>query len=246
MVPSKRFLFFLALLALGFANPISAEIQWVTGGVPENSPTGTESGGVKDTPEETGAWSTGNGGGSGALICHLTTCTKILNNYPADSVNYFFLNQHQEIWYYAYFLIRPTTRIHTAVVEWFSPTGRKLARQEYEFRVGFTDKILTINGENYQWFMATSMLGMSQPNLDSHQMGLPRDVGLYTVHLQVDGQPVGITFFYVREPDKTVQPLQSPVPNNTGGGAGAPAFLPPLPLSTPVSSVPLDFLLPKK
>jgi hypothetical protein len=240
----------LVLALLSISHPVRAELQWVTGGVPENAPSPGSPGAVKDTPEETGsAWGTGGGEANGPILCHLTTCTKILNNYPADSVNYFFLNVHHEICYYAYFLMKPTTRIHTSVVEWFSPSGNRIARQEQEYRVGFTDKILTIGGENYQWFLATSVLGMAQPNNDAHQVGLPRDVGLYTVRLQVDGQLAGITFFYVREPDKGVQGVPTVTGSGIGTGAGAAALgalkpgisnLAPLLMNTPVSTAPLS------
>jgi hypothetical protein len=242
--PMKRNQRILALMALLLAiPPVFAELQWVTGGVPENTANAGASTLVKDTPEEMGGtWSTSGGDSNGPILCHLTTCTKILNNYPADSVNYFFLNVHHEICYYAYFLMKPTTRLHTSVVEWFSPSGNRIARQEQEHRVGFTDKILTIGGENYQWFLTTSVLGMSQPNNEAHQVGLPRDVGLYTVRLQVDGQPAGITFFYVREPDKNIQAMPTVTNSNSTAHAGfksGMSNLAPLLMSTPVSTAPL-------
>ncbi len=237
----KRIIPILMCLGAMAAFPVKAEIQWVTGGVPENAPVSGVAHGVPDSPEEAGNLTATQPGGNGVVLCHLTTCTKIVNNYPADCVNYFYLNQHQEIDYYAYFLMKPTTRIHTASVEWYNPTGNRIAKQDYEFRVGFTDRLLTIVGENYQWFLATSKLGMSKPNSEAKQDGLPRDMGLYTVHLIVDGQLSGVTFFYVREADKSVAPIATPMPNTgTSGQSAASAVLPPaLLMSTPVSTAPL-------
>lgn len=244
---------FAVLLAL--AGNARAELQWVTGGTPESAPVTTLVTGVRDTPEETGATGSVETGNGDLVMCHLTTCTKVLNNYPADSVNYFYLGQHHEISFYAYFLMKPTTRIHTATVEWYNVSGNRIGRQDYEFRVGFTDRLLTLANDNYQWFMVTSTLGMDRPSNDAHQNGLPRDPGMYTVQLKVDNRLAGITFFYVRVPDKSVKPAENASPSaapagDTGlkvpsdaegakakflqSGAGSLA----LPLATPVSSVP--------
>lgn len=236
-----------------------AELQWVTGGVPESAPVTTTGNGVKDTPEETGTW-TGETGNCDLVMCHLTTCTKVANNYPADSVNFFYPGQNHEISYFAYFLMKPTTRIHSAVVDWYNVSGNRIGRQEYEFRVGFTERLLTLGEENYQWFMVTSTLGMDRPNNDAHQTGLPRDPGMYTVQIKVDNRLAGITFFYVREADKNAKPVapsnnsQAPsgsstglkVPSDVGGlsegrlslPAGASSGL--LPMSTPISSMPFS------
>jgi hypothetical protein len=244
---------------LGVLTVVSAraELQWVTGGAPESAPTTNASNGVKDTPEETGAWNVTETGNCDLVMCHLTTCTKVSNNYPADSVNFFFLGQHHEISYFAYFLMKPTTRIHTATVDWYNVSGNRIGRQEYEFRVGFTDRLLTLGNDNYQWFMVTSTIGMDRPVADAQQNGLPRDPGMYTVQLKVDNRLVGITFFYVREPDKNAKPTTAPsntsatgdasglkVPDAASSTLGAKPKLPmgqpslSLPLATPISSVP--------
>jgi hypothetical protein len=238
------------------ASASRAELQWVTGGAPESAPVTTTSNGIKDTPEETGAW-TGETGNCDWVMCHLTTCTKVVNNYPADSVNFFYPGQNHEISYFAYFLMKPTTRIHSATVDWYNVSGNRIGRQEYEFRVGFTERLLTLGNENYQWFMVTSTLDLDRPNNEAHQTGLPRDPGMYTVQLKIDNRLAGITFFYVREADKNAKPVstsntQAPsgessglkVPSDAGGlstgkvtppSSTAPALLP---LATPMSSVP--------
>jgi hypothetical protein len=197
---------FALLFGLLCATPLRAELQWVTGGTPENAPVTTSGNVVKDTPEETGTWNNETGN-CDLIMCHLTTCTKVINSYPADSVNFFYLGQHHEINYFAYFLMKPTTRIHTATVDWYNVSGNRIGRQEYEFRVGFTEKLLTLDNENYQWFMVTSTLGLDHPDANTHQTGLPRDPGMYTVQLKVDNRLAGITFFYVREPDKNAKPV---------------------------------------
>jgi|GEM_PF-1392549 hypothetical protein len=243
-----------AILSIGVSGEPRAELQWVTGGAPESAPVTNAQTGVKDTPEETGAWSVETGN-CDLVMCHLTTCTKVMNNYPADSVNYFYLGQHHDINFYAYFLMKPTTRIHTATVDWYNVSGNRIGRQEYEFRVGFTERLLTLGNENYQWFMVNSTLGMDRPNGDARQSGLPRDPGMYTVQIKVDNRLAGITFFYVREMDKNIKPTAPAdqkqdastglkVPTDAGGTLSGAPKLPTgnpsmsLPMATPVSSVP--------
>ena len=151
------------------------------------------------------------------VVGHLITCTKFANEYPADSVNYFYLNKSTQVCYFAYFMMKPSSRIHTAVVEWFSPLGLKVAKYTHEFQVSFTDNLLNLQNETYQWFLVEMTIGMDHMNGEYGQIGLPRDPGLYNIHLTVDGQLVGITFFKVLEEDKSVAPIPSAAP-----AAGAP------------------------
>jgi hypothetical protein len=207
----KSGFFLLTLFMLGAAGAW-ADLEWITGAVPRNTPTQNGSGAVvKDAPvSESGPAPSGN---QEIILCHLTTCTRIVNNYPMDPVNYFYLNRNNQICYFAYFLIKPSSRIHTAVAEVFSPAKIHIARYEQEYRVGFTDDLLTINDQTYQYFLFEMTLGMDHMHSEFNQTGLPRDPGLYTIHLTVDGQLVGITFFTVMpEPIKGPSPIPQ-VPN---------------------------------
>lgn len=191
-----------------------ADLEWVNGGVPKNTPEKNGSNTVKDAPPvDNPAAVTVN---QDIIVCHLTTCTKIVNQYPVDSVNFFYVNKNPQVSYFAYFLIKPSSRIHTATVEWYSPTNLRIAKYDQEFRVGFVDRLLTIQNETYQWFMVNATIGLDHIDTEYGQSGLPKDMGLYTVHLTVDGQLVGITFFYIKpEETKPPQPIATVVPQDT-------------------------------
>jgi hypothetical protein len=224
---SLSVLLFLPSLAL-------ADLEWITGETPNEKPASNI---VRDAPgEENHSLTTGN---QDVVVSLLTTCTKLVNNYPADSVNYFYLGKNNQISYYAYFLIKPTSRIHTATVEWYSPANVRIAKFDQEFRVSFVDRLLTFQNDTYQWFLLNMTLDMDHLNAQFGQTGLPRDVGLYTIRLTVDGQLVGISFFYVKPGDnKAPAPISTVAPTGTPNPANANAneFLP---MSTPMSKVPI-------
>ncbi len=125
-----------------------ADLEWITGETPKATNEKPASTIIRDAPgEENHSVTTGN---QDVVVSLLTTCTKLINDYPADSVNYFYLNKNNQISYYAYFLIKPSSRIHTAMVEWFAPSNVRIAKFEQEFRVGFVDRLLTLQNETYQ------------------------------------------------------------------------------------------------
>ncbi len=207
-----------------------ADLEWITGGVPKNAPEKSSPAIVKDAPPESAPSSpTVN---QDIIVSHMITSTKIVNQYPVDSVNYFYLNKQDQVCYFAYFLIKPSSRIHTATVECFSPTDLRIAKFDQEFQVGFTDRLLTIQNETYQWFLVDMTLGLDHLNSEYGQTGLPHDVGLYTIHLSVDGQLVGITFFYVKpEETKSATPVAK-IPMAPKGNL--------MPMSTPFSNSPIS------
>jgi hypothetical protein len=208
----------------------NADLEWITGGVPKNAPDKSTSTTVKDAPPESSTSSPAIN--QDIIVSHMITSTKIVNQYPVDSVNYFYLNKNDQVCYFAYFLIKPSSRIHTATVECFSPTNLRIAKFDQEFQVGFTDRLLTIQDETYQWFLVDVTLGLDHLHSEYGQTGLPRDVGLYTIHLSVDGQLVGITFFYVK-PEQT----QNATPVATIPTAPKSNLMP---MSTPFSNSPIS------
>jgi hypothetical protein len=130
-------------------------------------------------------------------------------------------------------------------VEIFNPLGFKILKHEQEFTVGFTDRLLTVENETYQWYLITATADMNSLNAENGQTGLPKDVGLYTVHLIVDGQLVGITFFYVK-PQAPKQPEGLfPTPAPSSPGAGAPStpssFISPKLNTQPIQAIPQSF-----
>jgi hypothetical protein len=223
-----------------FCSPAFADLQWITGGTPKNAPesqTGTQ---VTDAPGTTTTVApTAN---QEVVVSHMITCTKIVNQYPADSVNYFYLDKSDQINYYAYFLMKPSSRIHTAVVEIYNPLGFKILKHEQEFTVGFTDRLLTVENETYQWYLITATASMNSLNSDNGQTGLPKDVGLYTVHLIVDGQLVGITFFYVKPqaPKAPASILSTPPPSSPGASipTSPASFMAPQLNTLPIQAIP--------
>lgn len=208
-----------------------ADLEWITGGVPKNTQEKPGTTVIKDAPMDPGT--AAPAGNQDILVSHLTTCTKIVNQYPADSVNFFYLGKHAQVSYFAYFLIKPSSRIHTATIEWFSPSGKSIAKHEQEFRVSFVDRLLTIRNEAYQWFMVSMTAGMDHLNQEYGQTAFPRELGLYTIHLMVDGQLAGITFFYVKAEESKPVPT---IPAAAAPGAKSNS----LPMSTPVSKAPIS------
>ena len=204
-----------------------ADLEWITGGVPKN-PTGNSSTVVKDAPA---GLSNNPAANQDIIVSHMITTTRIVNEYPVDSVNYFYLDKNNQVSYFAYFLLKPSSRIHTATVEVFSPSNMRIAKFDQEFQVGFTDRLLTLQNETYQWFLVTATFGMDHLHSEYGQTGLPRDVGLYTIHLTVDGQLVGITFFYVKNQEPKTPTAIATIPPATKSS--------PLPMSTPFSNVPI-------
>ncbi len=182
------------VLALGSA--AWADLQWLNGGTPKNAPESQTGNVVTDAPGSPSAPApTAN---QEVVVSHMITCSKIVNSYPADSVNYFYLDKNNQVNYFAYFLMKPSSHIHTATVEVYNPLGFKILKHDQEFPVGFTDRLLTVENTTYQWFLVTTSLDINNLNAENGQVGLPKDVGLYTIHLIVDNQLVGVTFFYVK------------------------------------------------
>jgi hypothetical protein len=224
----KNLKFKIAVVVFCFSTTAFADLEWITGGVPKNQAGGSNTTLVKDAPADQ---SNNPGPNQDIIVSHMITSTRIFNDYPVDSVNYFYLDKNNQVCYFAYFLIKPSSRIHTATVECFSPSNLRIAKFDQEFQVGFTDRLLTVQSETYQWFLLTATLGLDHLHSEYGQTGLPRDVGLYTIHLTVDGQLVGITFFYIK--------------NEEPKAPGAIATIPPaektapLPMATPLSNIPI-------
>ncbi len=205
--------------ALVWVSTAWADLQWITGGIPKNAPQSQTGNVVTDAP---GAGpSAAPAPNQEVVVSHMITCSKIVNEYPADSVNYFYLDKNQQINYFAYFLMKPASRIHTVSVEIYNPLGFKILKHDQEFTVGFTDRLLTIENQTYQWYLVTATADMNDMNAQFGQTGLPKDVGLYTIHLIVDGQLVGITFFYVKA--QAPKAPQGIIPMGTPSAQSAPA-----------------------
>lgn len=210
-----------------------ADLEWITGETPKSPVEKSNTTVVRDAPSgESHILTTGN---QEVMVSILTTCTKMVNGYPADSANYFYLGKNDQVSYYAYFLIKPTSRIHTATVECYSPSNTRIAKYDQDFRVSFTDRLLTVQSDAYQWFLLNMTLGVDKTISQYGQTGLLHDLGLYTLRLSVDGQLVGVSFFYIKPAEiKNASPISTP-------SAAATAVVPSnsLPMSTPISKLPI-------
>ena len=239
---SKLIAVFIFILAAMIAPAAHADLQWITGSVPKNTVDSGSNTTVKDAPASSSPVS--GDLSQDIIVSHMITCTKIVNDYPNDSVNYFYLNKNDQICFYLYFLIKPSSRIHTATIECYNPAGLKIAKYDQEFRVSFVDRLLTVQNDTYQWFLTTMTLGMDHLRSEFGQTGLPKDTGLYCFRTSVDGQLVGITFFYVK--DQPVQPpspiatVSAPPPSSIGMPSVPGAF----PMNTPISSMPIPQNIP--
>ena len=234
---------FFILSAFGYFLKANADLEWITGGVPKNNTDKNETAVVRDAPMGEGqAEPMGN---QDIILGLLTTCTKFANQYPADSVNYFFLNKSDQVCYFAYFLMKPSSRIHTTTVECYSPSNTLIAKYIQEYRVSFVDRLLTIHNETYQWFLMQMTIGIDHMRPEYGQKGLPHVPGLYAIHLNVDGQLVAISFFYIKEQD-----LKAPAPVPTISSVQPAPALPsepapimkhkPIPMSTPLPIAPIQ------
>jgi hypothetical protein len=233
-IQNLKFKIAVAALFLCSTTTVHADLEWINGGVPKGTTDKATGNAVKDAPpDQLGTAPTSN---QDIVVSHMITTTKIVNQYPVDSVNYFYLNKNNQVCYFAYFLIKPSSRIHTATVECFSPTNLRIAKFDEQSQVGFTDRLLTLQNETYQWFLVNVTLGLDHLHSEYGQTGLPRDLGLYTIHLTVDGQLVGITFFYVKPDEaKAATPIAT-IPPVIKSNA--------MPMSTPFSNSPIPKHIP--
>jgi hypothetical protein len=211
------------LVSVMSATTLRADLEWITGETPKNTPEASASGGVPDAPAAEGK--SPAAGGPDIILCHLITCTKMAYHYPLDSQNFFYLNKHNQVGYFAYFLLKPSSRIHNVAVECYSPNDVRIARYEKEYKVGFTDNLLNIHNDTYQFFLVEMTLGLDRIHPEFGQGILPRDVGRYTVHLTVDGQLAGITFFWVKS-EEPKNPSASATPASVERPKSMPIFTP--------------------
>jgi hypothetical protein len=238
---------FFMIVTFGFALKASADLEWITGGVPKSSSDKSETTVIRDAPMAEGSAETA--GKQDVVLGLVTTCTKFTNQYPADSVNYFFLNKNDRVCYFAYFLMKPSSRIHTATVECYSPSNTLIAKHTQEYRVSFVDRLLTVHNETYQWYLMQMTVGIDHMNPENGQMGLPRSPGLYSIHLSVNGQIVAISFFYIREPEsKAPAPVPTISSMQTAPAAAAEAASilnkRSIPMSTPGPISPIQNIIP--
>ncbi|MCE5300126.1 MAG: hypothetical protein LLG37_04535 [Spirochaetia bacterium] len=166
---------------------------------------------------------------SGGYITGLvTTCTGIINSYPADTTNWFFRGQHKVIQYYAYFIFPRGSGAGTAVKpkpflfinpyelysgksgyrdednyvfenRWISPTGKTIGELVVSWnKNSATDKI-TVDSRDYVTYKFINYMGLTQTIIENGQERLPDETGLYHINLYINGELAAVTFFEMKD-----------------------------------------------
>jgi hypothetical protein len=162
------------------------------------------------------------------ILGHITTCTGLINNYPADSVNWFYRNQHKVVQFFAYFLFRTQfsfeynlkTRQHLFINPyeyysgqkrfdeetsytfeniWISPSKKVICEKIITFDKTSTDKRIGVADKQYIPYAFGNFIGINETFAENGQLGLPAEKGLYSIQLFVNGELVSITFFEMKD-----------------------------------------------
>lgn len=163
------------------------------------------------------------------IVGHMTTCSGLINNYPADSTNWFYRAQHAVIQYFAYLLFPVKTQsLNMSEM----PDRHYLFINPYKYYAGLaggydTDdfvfenrwlspsgkiiceksvkwsksgvRTITINDRQYVPYVFANYAGIRQMYRENGQESLPDETGLYHIDLYVNGVLSGVTFFEMKD-----------------------------------------------
>ncbi|MBP7792460.1 MAG: hypothetical protein KA120_05295 [Candidatus Goldbacteria bacterium] len=162
------------------------------------------------------------------VIGHLTTCSGLINNYPADSINWFYRSKHTVVQFFAYFLfwtqasfdynlknkrhlfINPyeyysgLKRIDedtSFTIEniWMSPSKKIICEKIVTFDKLSTDKRVGVGDKQYVPYAFGNFIGINEAFPENGQAGLPVEKGLYNIQIYVNGNLASITFFEMKD-----------------------------------------------
>ncbi|MCX7699170.1 MAG: hypothetical protein N2114_06885 [Candidatus Goldbacteria bacterium] len=162
------------------------------------------------------------------IIGHITTCSGLINNYPADSVNWFYRSKHQVVQFFAYFLfytkssfdynlknrqylfvnpyeyysgIRKIDEETNFTFEniWVSPSKKVICEKILTFDKLSTDKRIGVADKQYIPYAFGNFIGINETFPENGQLGLPTEKGLYNIQLFINGELVSITFFEMKD-----------------------------------------------
>jgi len=165
---------------------------------------------------------------SPVLIGHITTCSGLINNYPADTTNWFFRAQHQVVQYWAYLLFPDKQaspgmkqRNHyfenpyavysgagTDEVEIsnifelriISPSGKTIAEKVLNWDRNMSEnKKVTVDNREYLPYVVADYIGIKQMYPENGQGLLPDEIGLYHADLYLNGRKIAMTFFEIKD-----------------------------------------------
>lgn len=163
----------------------------------------------------------------GYLSGHITTCTGLINDYPADTTNWFFRAQHKVVQYWAYFLFPSGGEMSSAksrqylfinpyefysggskykdennyVFEnkWISPSGKVICEKVMSWDKSTSKKDVTVENKKYIPYIFANYVGITAMEKDNGQERLPDEQGLYHIDLYINGELAAVTFFEMKD-----------------------------------------------
>lgn len=162
------------------------------------------------------------------ILGHITTCTGLINNYPADSVNWFYRKNHKVVQYFAYILFPLEKRFLNVPFErkylfknpyeiyskgisenyetdftfenrWISPSGKVLCEKIVNWSPDIKEKKIAIQGVQYIPYIFANFIGISEKFAENGQKELPAETGLYHINLYINSELKVITFFEIKD-----------------------------------------------
>jgi len=152
----------------------------------------------------------------GFLSGHITTCTGLINDYPADTTNWFYRAQHKVVQYWAYFLFPSGGEMSTAksrqylfvnpyefysggskyrdennyVFEnkWISPSGKVICEKVMSWDKSSSKKEVLVDGKKYIPYIFANYSGITAIEKDNGQERLLDEQGLYHIDLYINGE----------------------------------------------------------
>jgi len=160
------------------------------------------------------------------ILGHITTCSGLINNYPADSTNWFFRKQHKVVQYFAYMLFpareynfpgRDTRHLFinpyvlysdetyyedNMVFEnrWITPSGGVISEKVMSWTVPTeSEKKMTVGDRQYIPYVFSNYIGIQERFSQNGQEKLPAEKGLYHIELYLNGSLIAVTFFEMKD-----------------------------------------------
>jgi len=151
---------------------------------------------------------------AGILAGLVTTCSGLApgGTFPANTQNFFAASRDRHVQFFGYFIMRPfDPTVREARIVWRDPKGAVFS----EFSHTVTPHRVELpEGPTGQLLLAQA-IGLREAIPQNGQMRVPLEPGIYTIEVFVDGAPVSLTVFYLR--DEATKPAAPPA-----GGAEAP------------------------
>jgi len=162
------------------------------------------------------------------IIGHITTCSGLINNYPADSINWFYRSSHKVIQFFAYFLFYTQSSFDSNLINrkylfinpyeyysglkridedttftfeniWVSPSKKVICEKILTVDKTSIDKRISVLDKQYIPYAFGNFIGINESFPENGQNGLPTEKGLYSIILYINGNLASITFFEMKD-----------------------------------------------